>query len=136
MDDLIEVEGELCSEGVRRGKLTQVQVSGVLDEFVQDAGPTRLTVWILAWRCKRCKYTWPIRKLRRLVAGGVTYVSTNIGDSKRTTVLPKKCPGCDSSQWWRDYCLPLTDTRRARPRKPLMSKAWVRTQQTQDEEKG
>ena len=61
-----------------------------------------LTVQIPAWRCKRCGYCWPVR-------------------GRQTGERPRKCPGCDSPLWWRDYSEPLDGPHRAgRRRRPYM----------------
>lgn len=81
---------------------------GILDELVIPTGRNPLTVWILAWRCKRCGYVWPVRKKYRATgerAGTVMEPRPgSIGER------PKKCPGCDSPRWWKDRL------RRARPK--------------------
>jgi hypothetical protein len=96
-------------------------VRGALDEFVRDPGPGRFVVWMLAWRCKRCGYIWPVRPMK-LPTGEV--VKPNLKTPGALPRLPKKCPGCDSPVWWKDYTVGEKNYRRQKPRQPTQSAMW------------
>lgn len=120
---------------------------GWLGEVVKDAGPGRLTIWMLAWRCKRCGHCWPVSARQKTMAergaarrrrereaalregwnGPVPPPSTIDAGSlqERGSWMPGKCPACRTRMWWRDYVQPIDGPgRRGRRRQPAMLKLW------------
>jgi hypothetical protein len=105
---------------------------GHMDELVRDPGQGSLTVWMAAWRCKRCGHCWPIRRRRRTKGEGGRYLEAKALGVK-VGAQPKKCPGCDSPLWWKDYTYKLdSPQRRGRLRRPRMLRQ-VREGETQVE---
>lgn len=99
---------------------------GIMDELVRPAGRAPLTVWMLAWRCKRCGYTWPVRRFRHTTGPHAGDVFTPKPGGTTPTLTPKKCPGCDTKDWWREYREPLNgNIRKGRTRKPYMIADYV-----------
>lgn len=91
---------------------------GYLGELVRDPGPSPITVWMLAWRCKRCGHCWPLRKTKR------THNAAHLGEHVNPgRELPRKCPACDSPLWWRDYLNP-EHARVKHGRKPVRLRQW------------
>lgn len=123
---------------------------GWLGEVVKDAGPGRLTIWMLAWRCKRCAHCWPVSAKQRTMAErgaqrrrrereaawaaggfvgplpppeGSTVDAGSLQD--RGAWMPRKCPACRTKLWWKDYVQPLDGPgRRGRVRQPSMLATW------------
>ncbi len=130
------VEKPAAREAAADGRLFR----GLAGELVMDGGGKRgLTVWMLAWRCKRCGYTWPVRKARRTTgpAAGTVLVPKPLSDEP--TEIPKKCAGCGSPLWWKDYQEPLEGGRRQQAkdggrRKPSMVKGWGEAQEIREQE--